>query len=548
VQLGTESDLIAENGAISVIEGNNEILLLGDAGTTNVIDGNGDFYTELAPIVDLFEANSITINDEGDIYVESFGDTTDPAIQVLGDVSVNVDDDGDGSHRMTIAGGVSSANGNVTLTGTHLNDDFVLGGDVVAPNGNVEMTDFDTVQFAKQAGTTQVVQGENVYFNAPDSQPLGLRGSVPTYATVARSQNGNLRIQASEDVRFGHNEKLSVPGNVQVLANDDVAIGDVAALDVLVSAGDRITINTRNEGNVEVRGGGFESDEGTDIVGNHIAYVAPGGIVRSGQGNNQVQIGTPTALTDGPPELNAQLQAFVEDGTFQIAQIKPDGEPLTAADFYRNGAPGDLPGSDVQGSRTIDSSFVLDITPIGPSRGNVGENVRGVAEASTQNPDRGMNQAAVSEAPLRENAVLAFLECGSEEQVAEGDEQYRSREDAELFGRPDLEECEEQAVGEARASSEAAEDAKEAYRELFGSYAEREARVAERKADLAAALDAGDTRAPVLAQVRKLFGAVETMGMSEESMAAFQMAVITAIQPAGRSAEEVWALLSASYQ
>jgi uncharacterized cupin superfamily protein len=40
-------------------------------------------------------------------------------------------------------------------------------------------------------------------------------------------------------VRFGHNEELSVPGNVRVAAADDVA-----ALDILVEAGDRITINT----------------------------------------------------------------------------------------------------------------------------------------------------------------------------------------------------------------------------------------------------------------------------------------------------------------
>jgi hypothetical protein len=161
----------------------------------------------------------------------------------------------------------------------------------------------------------------------------------------------------------------------------------------------------------------------------------------------------------------------------------------------------------------------------------VGENFQGVDPATTQNPDLGTNQAAVSAVPLRENTMLSFLECGSDEDLEP----------------QDVQECEDTAVGDMRADSPEAKEAKEAYRDLFGSYAERQARVAERKAELAAALEAGDTHAPVLASIRKLFGAVETMGMSEESMASFQMAVITALQPAGRSLEEIWALLAASY-
>jgi len=443
---------------------------------------------------------------------------------------VNVDDDGDGAHKMTFAGGITSAQGNVTLTGTNLNDDIVIGGDVTALNGTVEMSGYDTVQLAAQGGGEQRIQAQNVYLNAPNAQPLGLRTSVPPYATVARSFDGDLTIQASQDVRFGHNEKLSVPGKARVIAGGDVAIGDVAALDVSVNAGDQITINTRSPGGVELPGGGAVADQGVDIVGNKITFVAPGGIVRSGLGSNTVTLGTPTAFTEDG-EMNAQLLAHVETGEFQVQGIFENGRPLTTADFYRNGVAGDQPASDVQGSRMIQSSHVLDIAPQGQVRGNVGENFAGVAAANTQNPDGGTNQAAVSELPLRENALLAYLECGSEDDLQAAE----------------VESCEENAVGDLRADSDAAQSAKEAYDELFGSHAERAGRVAQRKAQLAAALDAGDMDAPVLASIRQLFDAVNEMGLAEDAMAAFQSAVLQAVQPSGRTLEEVWSLLAASY-
>ena len=281
---------------------------------------------------------------------------------------------------------------------------------------------------------------------------------------------------------------------------------------------------------VEVRDGTFEGDEGVDIVGNTIVYTAPGGIVKSGLGNNFVVIGTPTAFTESG-EMNAQLLAKVEAGEFQIRKIFLDGQVLGTADFFRNGVAGDQPFSSVQGSRMIQSSHVLEITPVGPARGNVGENFAGAVAATTQLPDGATNQAAVSAKPMRENALLSFLECGSDEDLTPGE----------------VQECEETAVGDMRANSEAAEAAQLAYDELFGSYADRAGRVAQRQAEMEAALEAGESGAPVLGTIRELFGAVETMGMSNESMAAFQAAVLEVVRPVGRTLEEVWSLLAASH-
>jgi hypothetical protein len=530
---------LAEDGAISVIENVGRISVQAPAGGNEFrTDGNGDFYTELAPVVENASAPPALyrIEDEGSVFVgvdpqtgQSFAD--DAGGPIFNDLQIVVDDDGDGANQLNLAGGVTSEEGDLFFGGTDVNDDMAFGGDVVAQVGNVEFDDFGTARFAAAQGTTQTVAaGGNVTFNSPDANPLGQRPTVPRIATVARAFPGDLDVIAGNDVRFGHNEKVSVPGDLLVNAGDDIAIGDVAALNVLVNAGDQITINTRAEGQVEVRGGGFESDEGVDIVGNTIVYNAPGGIAKSGQGNNQVLIGTPTAFTEGG-ELNAQLLAFVENGQFQIAQIHPDGRQLAAGDFFRSGAPGDIPANANQGFRRIDSSVVLDIVPIGPARGNVGENFAGVVAATTAGPDGGTNQAAVSAAPLRENTLLSFLECGSDEDV----------------DPKEVQECQETAVGDARANSEEARAATTAYDELFGTYDIRATRVAQRQQELEAALVAGDVDAPVLATIRRLFDAADAMGMSEQSMANFQIAVLTAVRPADRSMEEVWELLAASY-
>jgi len=321
-----------------------------------------------------------------------------------------------------------------------------------------------------------------------------------------------------------------VPGELLIDAGEDVAIGDVAALDVFVRAGDQITINTRNEGQVRLRDGTVESDNGVDLLGNTVTLVAPGGIVKSGQGTQHVMIGTPTAFTESG-EMNAQLLAEVESGNFQLREIFQDGRKLQATDFFVNETPGDQLGSNEQGSRRIASSFVLDMTPAGAGRGNVGENFAGVAAATTQAPDGSTNQAAVSARPLRENELLSFLECGSDEDLDPAR----------------IQECEETAVGDMRANSQAAQDAHEAYLELFGPRIGRPARVAQAQADLAEALDSGDMDAPILATIRRLFDAVEQMGMGDEAMVSFQAAVLDVVRPSGHTLEQVYSLLEASY-
>ena len=259
----------------------------------------------------------------------------------------------------------------------------------------------------------------------------GRAATGPIQATVFK-RSGDLAINGNS-VAFGHRDKVTVVGNLAITGATTVAVPDLTALDITINAGS-LDLLTRESAQTSLPGGGgTRADSGMDIAANRVELnlgsttiglvPAPGSSVPTA-----VKVGTVNASNadvNGAPLSNplAAVAIFLDDSN----------QAITAADLI--GPVGGVP----------DPNTVLDLQAEGAGRGSTRPPPSPVFMLIAK-PSGGVNAAASSEKPLRSSEVTAFLRCDPE--------------DAE---------CQEKAVGAARARSKEAQELRQSYAKLFGA-------------------------------------------------------------------------------
>ncbi len=150
VDLAAGVDLMATDGPLSVASGVAGMRLSGAAGSTNVLDSDGDHAITLAAVTATDDAN-LTVNSEGGLELAS-------ADIGAGALVLNVDNDADGAETMTVG---PLAAGTIALTGASQDDTLALqgainGADVLV--GNAALVDVN----ADLTGTSLIVQNASL--------------------------------------------------------------------------------------------------------------------------------------------------------------------------------------------------------------------------------------------------------------------------------------------------------------------------------------------------------------------------------------------------
>jgi hypothetical protein len=261
----------------------------------------------------------------------------------------------------------------------------------------------------------------------------GRGAPAPVQATVFKS-NGDLSISGGS-VTFGHRDKVSVIGNLAISGATSVAVPDLTALSVTLNAGTNLDLLTREPSQTSLPGGsGTRLDSGMDIVGNTVDLTVGGAI-------NLV------------PAAGLSAPAAVKVGTVNASNATlnggPIGNPLAPVAIFLANANQPIVAADLTGAVAgVPGAPVLDLQAEGAGRGSNRPPPSPVFLLIAK-PSGGVNAAAASEKPLRSSEVTAFLRCDPE--------------DAE---------CQEKAVGAARARSKEAHELRQSYAKLFGASAE----------------------------------------------------------------------------
>ncbi len=179
VDLAGNVNLTASNGLLSVLTGVGGILLSGATGTTNVVNGNGNATVQLAAVTATNSPN-LTVNSQGNVSLTSVN------IGASGDLTVNVDDNANGSHSGTF--GALTA-GTINVAGTGTNDTLTFNG---------------TVTSNEAAGVTAAAGTIN--FNA---------------AVVTTAGSGTVSITGQNAVNFNAGSGVTAGGTISILANQD---------------------------------------------------------------------------------------------------------------------------------------------------------------------------------------------------------------------------------------------------------------------------------------------------------------------------------------
>lgn len=353
----------------------------------------------------------------------------------------------------------NSSNGNVVVDdASALRVDTVDGLTSAAPNGTLDLEAETNLTIAHDLVSGSVLL--NVISGDPDATP-GTRlitfedgaslvqatsgdirinersplASVPEVGTIVKA-NGDLTFQAGNDFVTTTNQKISAGGLVQILADNDITVGDVAGVDVTIDAdadsagGGQLTFLLRSNGNVRQQDGSLESDIGVDVVGNTIS-VDP--FVTSGSGN------PPFFYTaDGITPANVSASGGGGGLIFE------DGSSLVPENFV--GTNGEV----------LDYTGLLSVNFVNQSPPTPDElfNMTGGMLSS-------LNQVGAKTKPLWESELVSFIECS-----------IFDEEDLEEMGDQVPEECRdfvaEEAESDPRFDLEPAVKAREGYAKLYG--------------------------------------------------------------------------------
>ncbi|MFH1982930.1 MAG: autotransporter-associated beta strand repeat-containing protein [Pseudomonadota bacterium] len=159
VVLGANADLTAQAGTLEIWNGVTAIQLSGAAGTTNIIDGNGDALVRLAAITGSNNAN-LTINSEGDL-------TLDTVSLAGGAFAATVDNNATGIN--TLFANSISANA-VTLSGGGGNDIIDVGS--ITTNGS-DLVFNNPVILTRNTSYSTGLSGGNIQFNSTVNDDAG---------------------------------------------------------------------------------------------------------------------------------------------------------------------------------------------------------------------------------------------------------------------------------------------------------------------------------------------------------------------------------------
>jgi filamentous hemagglutinin family protein len=353
----------------------------------------------------------------------------------------------------------NSSNGNVVVDdASSLRVDTVDGLTSAAPNGTLDLEAETNLTIAHDLVSGSVLL--NVISGDPDAVP-GTRlitfedgaslvqatsgdirinersplADVPEVGTIVKA-NGDLTFEAANDFVTTTNQKISAGGLVQVLADNDITVGDVAGVDVNIDAdadnagGGQLTFLLRDVGSVRQQDGSLDDDIGVDVVGNTIS-VDP--FLTSGTGN------PPFFYTaDGITPANVAASGgggglIFEDGSSLTPEnfIGPDGEVL-----------------DYTG--LLETNFVTQSPPTPDELFNM-----------TGGMLSSLNQVGAKTKPLWESELVSFIECS-----------IFDEEDLKEMGDQVPEECRdfvaEQAETDPRFDVEPAVKAREGYAKLYG--------------------------------------------------------------------------------
>ncbi len=396
-----------------------------------------------------------------------------------------------------------------------------LGAATALDSINLDVTGTDPIQNVIEfaSGATTVRASGALSLNADG------RAAAPLNATIFK-RSGNLALNGAT-VTFGARDKVTVVGNLAITGTGAVSVPDLNALGLTIDAG-TLTVIPRG-GAPTVNGNG--DDLGADFVANSIVINAGS---FSGASQSPVKAGVPNAGGSGELVINGST---TPSGPFvPVAVFSNTSKAVAAADFV----------ATVSGQPNV----VVDLEAGGPARGSQRPPPNPLAILIAK-PSGGVNAAATSEKPLRESEVSAFLEC-----------------DPEDF------QCQEKAVGAARARSAEAQDLRASYAKLFGvsgPAAATQATPAEPvgpKAALKRAVDAYRAQtgqdptgvafrqfcesAPqhadalqVLDNLRNLFRGARALGQTGEGLGNFKQQQLNQVTPEGISYEALDAAIEA---
>jgi filamentous hemagglutinin family protein len=340
----------------------------------------------------------ITLTSNGDVRTKALSATN-------GAVTLTADANDDGSNDLVVGGSIVAQG--AKLSGSNaLNDRIRIEGSVAVGAGGFEGKSFDSLEFAAPGDQSVTSAGGAIALNAGVA-----RGATPLNATILK-RGGNLLLSGT-NVTMGGQEKLTDAGTLTIDALGTAAIGDLNALSIAVNA-NTIVLSPRPAAPAN----GRTADLGADLVGNTVTLNA-----NTLVGFNAHEIGSAKGVVGDDIRFTGLAG---DPGVIARAVFKEVGTLLEAGDF----APG---------------GTVLDLTPGGPTRFN-GKNVPRITVPIVPiTPLEDWNELAVSERPLREDEVAAFLDCD-----------------------PDDKECQAKAVGQSRAQSPQAQQLRTSFENVFG--------------------------------------------------------------------------------
>ncbi len=401
VELGSDVDLTALNGDLSVFDNVTLIQLNGADGTTDILNSLGDFALTLGPVSSLNNAN-LTICSDGDVVLDDL-DTNDGSLLI----KVDQDDDSVGANFGSFA---LLSSGDLTVNGTSGDDTFTFNDavtttvDGISLDGNGDVSFESTVDSAgdltqtngggttlfKDAVTTDGdvdITTDAITFSGAGHMIIGAGGGlaklkantgsitsggavadVTAHSLVADAAQGGVGGPATADwlqSRVDLLEAVGGLGGVHLLNDGALKIGGISALTGVFAGGGGVGIHAKSPITVD--------EEVTDDAGGDVELAALGATAADdltlnanvtasgGDGNIELVAGDTVSIAGG-----VTVQA-ANGGNVTIVS----GEDLTDDLFNQDGnADGDVQmilGSTVasdDGDVSLDAARNIDVSTV----------------------------------------------------------------------------------------------------------------------------------------------------------------------------------------
>ena len=394
------------------VRGNGSLTGLNDQGGRELKSDRGGMLID--GTLNMVEVGELKLGAAGRIDVSaeiSVGDPESEAVPAGGRILVlaplDIAQDSSLSvHDGTIALGAVASD---TLAGSPTANLTVdVGGGLAYFAGDVVMSDESTLEVSSTAGAGDVGQGirfgpdvENVTAGSIHLNAAG-RGPASS-ATIAKLGIGDLSFSATDgEFEMGAGEKLTVAGGLEISATSRAVLGDLAALEIDVSA-PQIVINARPGAAVELPDGSMRVDDGVDFVANRIAFSSTPTL----KGGGPVSFGTPSGVA---------VNDAITESKVAILRRAVNGTPLVAQDLLRP-LQGATPFTDpLTGEVLPFQGRVLDLAASGPMWGDPSAeaDVEWAPVSFRAEPLlSGANLASVSAKPPWAAELVRFLECAA---------------------------------------------------------------------------------------------------------------------------------------